>query len=87
MSLMDDLVFMFCPPFSQYKEQPTDQSKCELVDCPTCKQSMWLSEKKDSLKKIGTAFGKEVICECYDCFTKRAKENPELMRDHKMINI
>jgi len=84
---MDDLVFMFCPPFSQYKEQPTDQSKCELVDCPTCKQSMWLSEKKKEAKYVIKHLGKQMIYECYDCFTKRAKENPELMRDHKMINI
>lgn len=73
----NDTFVIFCPPQSLYPEQPTDQSKCELVDCPTCQNKMWFSEKKKALKCMVELHNQEMIFECWLCFAKRVKENPE----------
>lgn len=85
--MTENVCVIFCAPKSVYPEQPNDISKCELIDCPSCKEPMWFSEKKKMMKKLSESLGKEVIFECYICFTNRVTENPQLMEDHKMIKI
>lgn len=68
--MINDLVAIMCPPFADYPEQPTDMSKCILVDCPICNNKMWLSEKKQIAKEFSEAIEKIVFLACYDCFAK-----------------
>jgi hypothetical protein len=82
-----DIVVLFCPPLSLYQEPPTDLSKCELVDCPSCENKMWLSEKKKLLKEFSIAMEKEIINECYICFAKRARSDPGIWGNHVRIDI
>jgi len=84
---LSDVVVLFCPPLSQYPEQPSDITKCELVDCPICKQPMWFSEKKKALKEMAEKLGKEIIWECFVCFKDRVQKNPELIKDHVRVDI
>lgn len=84
---LEDVVVLFCAPKSQYPIQPSDISKCRLIDCPVCKKPMWLSQKKEGMMALAKAMKKEIICECYICFEKRVKENPSVMLDHVKINI
>lgn len=72
-----NIAIIMCPPLSRYAKQPDDISKCELIDCPSCKNKMWFSEKKKEWKEISEIAGKEIIFECYDCLEKRAKEDPD----------
>ncbi len=78
---------IFCPPLSSYKEQPSDISKCELIDCPLCKEKMWLSEKKNAIKKLCEITKREIFFGCYDCFEKEFKNNKEIYADFKVIRI
>lgn len=82
-----DVVVLFCAPKSQYPNQPTDVSKCRLIDCPHCKLPMWLSEKKEGMKALAEAMKKEIILACYPCFAKMALENPDWVKDHVRIDI
>lgn len=84
-----DLAIIFCPPLSEYPEPPKDISKCRLVDCPLCQQKMWLSEKKEAIKKLVDILEKKYFYGCYTCLTEMAKEmNLEgLLKDSKMIRI
>lgn len=84
---MENVAVFFCPPLSEYPEQPKDMSKCEAIDCPTCEQKMWFSEKKKTYKALCEQAGKEIILECYHCFSKRVKENPEEWKDHPRVDI
>ena len=82
-----DVVVLFCAPFSLHPEQPTDQSKSELVDCATCKEKMWLSKKKKHMANLAYGLGKEILMECYICFKKRVKEDPSIMLDSLRIDL
>lgn len=84
---MKDILIIFCPPLSEYQDQPKDQSKCELIDCPTCKNKMWFSEKKKSMKQFAESLGKEILLECFTCFIKTVEKNPELLTDGVKIKI
>ncbi len=72
-----EIAIIFCPPYSKYKVQPSDISKCELVDCPVCKEKMWFSEKKKSMKELCELAGKDIFFGCYDCFEKEVNNNRE----------
>lgn len=78
-------VFMFCPPLSQYQEQPLDISKCTIEDCPKCKNKMWLSEKKKEIIKKNEK--ENIYLLCFNCFSEFAKDNPKMFLNHKRINL
>ena len=81
----NDFAAIFCPPFPEYKEQPADISQCELVDCPSCENKMWFSEKKKLMKKLYEDLGREVFFGCYDCFRKymqKLKDSGELKKSN-----
>ena len=80
-------VILFCAPQSQYPSQPVDVSKCRLVDCTSCNKPMWLSEKKELMKELADAKGKEVILVCYFCFKEWALKNPDALKDHVRVDL
>lgn len=76
-----------CPPLSQYKEQPKDQSLCTPEDCPHCHQKMWLSEKKKFMIEVAEHLNAEYHLSCYLCLMEKAKTNPEFFIGHKKVDI
>lgn len=80
-----DMAFIFCPPLSRYPEQPKDMSACTLIDCTKCNQKMWLSENKKAIIKDN--IDKKIMLNCYDCFIKFAKKNPEYFNLPSIVNI
>ncbi len=82
----NDVIVLFCAPHSKYPDVPKDYSNSILVDCPHCKLKMWLSEKKESIKKLAEAMEKEIIFACFDCFMELAKKHPE-WKDHIRVDI
>lgn len=70
----NDIVIIVCPPLSAYEKQPSDQSHCTAVPCPSCDQQMWLSEKKKLLIQAADALSKDLWLECYGCFMISIKE-------------
>lgn len=82
-----DLAIIMCAPYPEYKEQPKDQSHCDLFDCPKCKGKMWLSQKKKGAILYSAAIGREILLACYDCIKRLAKEDPELFKDSERVNI
>jgi hypothetical protein len=85
--MSNDLVIVMCPPLSDYKEAPKDQSHSELFDCPKCKDKMWLSEKKKGMLAFASYINKEIILACYHCITKMAQEQPELFTESKRVDL
>jgi hypothetical protein len=81
------IAVIFRPPKSQYPDQPKDISKCELTDCPTCKNPMWFSEKKKHIKDLMEKLGREIIFECYICFSDRVNKDRSVWNDYLMINL
>ncbi len=84
---MDDCVVVICPPYPLYKEQPKDQSHCELRDCPKCDGKMWLSEKKKGMMMFAECLKKNIILGCYNCIEKYIKENPHILKDATQVNL
>lgn len=85
-----DIIVIFCPPLSEYKTQPDDQSLCEPIDCPDCKEKMWFSIKKKEILDQANKLKKDVLLACYICFTKRLHNDPELreaLRVHTKVDI
>jgi hypothetical protein len=82
-----DVVVIFCPPLSKYPVQPTDQSKCEIIECPDCNKSMWLSEKKKAVMTMSKAMGKEIIMNCYLCMENKVKSRPEIFLNHTRVDL
>jgi hypothetical protein len=76
-----------CPPLSLYSEQPKDQSLFTLEDCPSCKNLMWISEKKKAMIEIATILNVECKVLCYLYLEKEAKENPDIFIERKMVNL
>lgn len=72
-----EIGFIFCPPLSEYPEPPKDISVCKLVDCPHCKNKMWLSIKKEVMKELMEQAGKDILFACYPCFMKEAEAMKE----------
>jgi len=83
----NDLVVVMCPPLSEYKEAPEDQSHSELFDCPKCKNKMWLSEKKKGVLMFSSCLDNDILLACYHCITKLAAEDPSLFQDSQEVNI
>ena len=83
----ENMAIIMCPPLSLYPEQPSDISKCELVDCPKCNEKMWLSEKKKEWEKISMMMGKEILKCCFNCLKKIVRENPEMIKSHVRVDI
>jgi hypothetical protein len=82
-----ELAIIICPTFSEFPEQPSDQSKCELIDCPLCINKMWLSQKKKILFIFSENINKDIFLGCYDCFEKFAKKNKDLFNKKENIKI
>lgn len=83
----DDYVIVMCPPYPEYKEQPEDQSLCELRDCPKCDGKMWLSEKKKGILMSYACLQKEIILACYNCITELAKKNREMFTGATRVHL
>ena len=83
----NDCVIVPCPPYSKYKEQPKDQSHCELFDCPKCKEKMWLSERKKGMLMFASCLEKEIILGCYDCIQKFVESNADSLKNAKEVNL
>lgn len=81
-----EIVALFCPPLSKYPEQPSNISKCELIDCPQCNKKMWLSEKKKEVIDQWVNI-REIIMLCYDCFKIFALNNREIFKDHITVDL
>ncbi len=82
-----DLVVVMCPPLSDYKEYPKDQSHSELRECPKCKNQMWLSDKKKGVLMFASCLNKEIILACYHCITKMVEKDPSLFTDSKKMDL
>lgn len=82
-----DLVIITCPPYPEFKEQPEDQSHCELYDCPKCKENMWLSEKKKGVLMAASCFEKEILLGCYHCIKKIVMDDPSILGESKTFEL
>ena len=69
-----------CPPLSNYKEQPKDQSVCTAEPCPLCKENMWLSLQKKAMIEAAELAEREIFLACYHCIT-RALEKSDKFKD------
>lgn len=74
----DNPVIIPCPPLSDYKEQPADQSLCTAEPCPLCKKDMWLSEKKKACIQVAKSMEREVFVGCYRCVENAILTNEKL---------
>lgn len=63
--------FIGCIPLSRFPTHPTDQSPCEIWECPTCKEPMWVSK----LKRDHYALHPETVeIHCFECIIKESIE-------------
>jgi hypothetical protein len=76
----DNPIIIPCPPLSNYKEQPNDQSVCTAEPCPLCDKNMWLSLKKKAMIEAAELAEREIFLACYNCIT-RALEKSDKFRD------
>jgi hypothetical protein len=83
------IIAIFCPSLSLYSKQPSDQSICELVNCPECNLSMWLSEKKKIILSPAKKEKEnvEIVFACYDCFQKKVNANFDFWKNHIRVDI
>lgn len=81
------LAIIFCPPKSRFPEKPEDISRCELINCPSCNELMWYSEKKKEYKKKCEKLKYEIIFECHICFEKIIVKNTWIMKNHIKIDL
>jgi hypothetical protein len=84
---MNQINIIPCPPLSDYKKQPADQSKCTAEECPKCHQKMWLSEKKKAIMLFAKETDKQLLVACYHCIMKIAEENPEIISKSPIVTI
>jgi hypothetical protein len=66
--------FFACPSLSRFSSPPSDQPGCIKTDCPECNKIMWISEKKQIIKKLASE--EELYMVCYDCFENKAITDP-----------
>lgn len=66
--------FLMCPPVSKYSLPPSDHSASTTIDCPICNQKIWISIKKQSLKKEWESMNRKMIIACYTCIMEMAKD-------------
>ena len=76
-----------CPDLKSYPEAPKDQSKSELFDCPSCKEQMWLSEKKKGALLFSALINKDIVLACYRCVTKMVEADPSLVMGAKQVDL
>jgi hypothetical protein len=75
---IDKYIYVGCIPVYAHPQRPSDQSFCIKRDCPHCKKSMWVSEKK---RRIEEADPERVKVYCLECLAIGAMEQgyePEL---------
>lgn len=60
----DKYIYVGCIPVHAHPEIPSDQSFCIKRDCPHCKKSMWVSEKKRMSEESDP---KRVKVYCLEC--------------------
>ena len=74
----DKKQFIGCIPLWAHAEHPSDQSPCEIWDCPGCKKPMWVSEKK----RAHAATHENIEIYCFYCVIQSCVEQgippPEL---------
>lgn len=83
----DELVFIGCPPLSDYPEAPVDHSASQLFDCPQCKNKMWISEKMKGIILFNACLDRNILLRCYECLKEQPKQNPEFFSDSEMVKI
>ena len=82
---IEKYIYVGCIPVYASPEMPTDQSFCIKRDCPHCKRSMWVSEKK---RMIEESDPKRVKVYCLECILIGAWTDgmePELFDIGKVI--
>ncbi len=82
---IDKYIYVGCIPVEAHPHRPEDQSFCIKRDCPHCKRSMWVSEKK---RMIEEADPKRVKVYCFECLAIGAYHQgmePELFDIGKVI--
>jgi len=78
---------MPCPPLSRYPEPLKDQSHAELIDCPKCKEKMWITDKKNGALMFASFLNQDILLGCYDCIEKHAEENASAMSMSKSSRV
>ncbi len=63
---IEKYIYVGCIPVYASPEMPTDQSFCIKRDCPHCKRSMWVSEKK---RMVEESDPERVKVYCLECLT------------------
>ena len=61
---IEKYIYVGCIPVYASPEMPTDQSFCIKRDCPHCKRSMWVSEKKRMIEESDPERVKVYCLEC-----------------------
>ncbi len=79
------IAVVMLPNLSRYPNPPEDQPGCLLYKCSQCDQPAWISTKKRDLQ--ATIKAENLYMCCYDCFEKKAKEDPSFLNDHCVLNI
>ena len=82
-----DLTIITCPPLEDYPGAPKDQSHSELLDCPKCKNKMWVSEKKKGVIMFSACLGNDILLRCYRCLAKEVKDDPVYFKDSMRIDL
>lgn len=75
----DKYIYVGCIPVHAHPERPTDQSFCIKRDCPHCKKSMWVSEKKRMIEDADPKRVKVYCLECLAIGALRQGFEPELL--------
>lgn len=64
----DKKMYIGCMPVWAHPARLTDQSHCEIWECPGCNKNMWVSEKKRAYQ----ATHKDVEIYCLHCLAHAA---------------
>lgn len=75
----DKYLYVGCIPVYASPERPTDQSYCVQRDCPHCKRSMWVSEKKRMIEEADPDRVKVYCLECLAIGALNQGLEPELL--------
>lgn len=85
--MKNNLTIIMCPPLSDYKEAPKDQSHSELFDCPECKEKMWISDKKKGALMFASVLDREILLRCYHCIYKLSEKEPDLFMNFETVEL
>lgn len=72
-----DVMVMFCAPYPEFAIPPPDYSKAALRECPSCKKSMWFTEKKEAILDAAKKKRMKILLECFNCFESRLSDPKE----------